>query len=138
MLYYHYCILVYTPSLITTAIGALFGHEVHILMPDWVSLERKQLIEMYGAKIHLVSREDGGFKRALEIADEFAEELDEELHHEEAAEEPVEEVPAEEVKEEPVQEEKSAKMGFFAKLKAGLDKTRKNIPQKNSVIHCMF
>ena len=44
-------------------------------MPDWVSLERKQLIEMYGAKIHLVSREDGGFKRALEIADEFAEEI---------------------------------------------------------------
>ena len=58
-----------------SAIGALFGHEVHILMPDWVSLERKQLIEMYGAKIHLVSREDGGFKRALEIADEFAEEI---------------------------------------------------------------
>ena len=57
------------------------------------------------------------------LADEFAEELDEELHHEEAAEE----APAEEVKEEPTQEEKPAKMGFFAKLKAGLDKTRKNI-----------
>ena len=57
------------------------------------------------------------------LADEFAEELDEELHHEEAAEE----APAEEVKEEPAQEEKPAKMGFFAKLKAGLDKTRKNI-----------
>ena len=57
------------------------------------------------------------------LADEFAEELDEELHHEEAAEE----APAEEVKAEPAQEEKPAKMGFFAKLKAGLDKTRKNI-----------
>ena len=59
------------------------------------------------------------------LADEFAEELDEELHHEEpAAEETVEEVSAEE----PVQEEeKPAKTGFFAKLKAGLDKTRKNI-----------
>ena len=45
------------------------------------------------------------------LADEFAEELDEELHHEE----------------EPVEEEKPAKVGFFAKLKAGLDKTRKNI-----------
>ncbi|MBR6541649.1 MAG: signal recognition particle receptor subunit alpha, partial [Anaerotignum sp.] len=64
------------------------------------------------------------------LADEFAEELDEELHHEELAaeEETVEEEPVEEVKEEaPVQEEKPAKMGFFAKLKAGLDKTRKNI-----------
>ena len=24
-----------------SAIGALYGHEVHIFMPDWVSLERK-------------------------------------------------------------------------------------------------
>ena len=58
------------------------------------------------------------------LADEFAEELDEELHHEE---EPATEVVEEPAKEEPVQEEKPAKMGFFAKLKAGLDKTRKNI-----------
>ena len=91
----------------------------------------------------IVSLEDGGVftadneEEALafldELAEEFAEELDEELHQEEpaeevpaeesAVEEPVEEVPAEE----PVQEEKTAKMGFFAKLKAGLDKTRKNI-----------
>lgn len=77
----------------------------------------------------IVSLEDGGVftadneEEALafldELAEEFAEELDEELHQEE----PAEEVPAEE----PVQEEKPAKMGFFAKLKAGLDKTRKNI-----------
>ena len=58
-----------------SAMGALFGHEVHILMPDWVSLERKQLIEMFGAKIHLISREEGGFKKAIEIADDFAEEI---------------------------------------------------------------
>lgn len=56
-----------------SAIGALFGHEVHIFMPDWVSLERRKLIEMYGANVHLVSKEDGGFKRALELAEEFAE-----------------------------------------------------------------
>lgn len=47
------------------------------------------------------------------------------------AEECNQEVPVEETKEEPVQEEaaeeKPAKTGFFAKLKAGLDKTRKNI-----------
>ena len=57
-----------------SAIGALFGHEVHIFMPDWVSLERRKLIEMYGAKVHLVSKEEGGFKKALELAEDFAEE----------------------------------------------------------------
>ncbi len=50
---------------------------------------------------------------------------------EELAEECNQEAPAEETKEEPAKEEaaeeKPAKMGFFAKLKAGLDKTRKNI-----------
>ena len=55
-----------------SAIGALLGHPVHIFMPDWVSLERRNLIEMYGAHVHLVSREDGGFKKALELAEEFA------------------------------------------------------------------
>ncbi|MDO5859617.1 PLP-dependent cysteine synthase family protein [Methanobrevibacter sp.] len=55
-----------------SAIGALFGHDVHIFMPDWVSLERRKLIEMYGAHVHLVSKEDGGFKKALELAEDFA------------------------------------------------------------------
>ena len=58
-----------------SAIGALFGHDVHIFMPDWVSLERRKLIEMYGAQVHLVSREDGGFKKALELVDDFADEI---------------------------------------------------------------
>lgn len=59
-----------------SAIGALFGHDVHIFMPDWVSLERRNLIEMYGAHVHLVSKEEGRFKRALELAEEFAIEHD--------------------------------------------------------------
>ena len=57
-----------------SAMGALYGHEVHIFMPDWASLERRKIIEMYGAHVHLVSREEGGFKKALELADEFAKE----------------------------------------------------------------
>ena len=57
-----------------SAIGAHYGHDVHIFMPDWVSLERRKLIQMYGAHVHLVSREEGGFKRALELAEEFANE----------------------------------------------------------------
>lgn len=52
------------------------------------------------------------------VAEELAEECSQEESAAEKAEEPV--------KEEAV-EEKPAKMGFFAKLKAGLDKTRKNI-----------
>ena len=59
-----------------SAIGALHGHDVHIFMPDWVSLERRKLIEMFGANVHLVSKEEGGFKRALELAEEFALEND--------------------------------------------------------------
>ena len=58
-----------------SAIGALLGHDVHIFMPDWVSLERRKLIEMYGAHVHLVSKEEGGFKQALELADEFAKDI---------------------------------------------------------------
>ena len=55
-----------------SAIGALYGHDVHIFMPDWVSLERRNLIEMFGAHVHLVSKEEGGFKKALELAEDFA------------------------------------------------------------------
>ena len=59
-----------------SAMGALYGHEVHIFMPDWASIERRKLMEMYGAHVHLVSKEEGGFKRALELAEEFAIEND--------------------------------------------------------------
>ena len=57
------------------SIGALFGHPVHIFMPDWVSSERQSLIKMYGATIHLVSREEGGFKAAIEKANKLAIEI---------------------------------------------------------------
>ena len=59
-----------------SAIGALMGHDVHMYMPDWVSLERKKIIEMYGAHVHLVSKEEGGFKGALELAEDFADKID--------------------------------------------------------------
>lgn len=57
------------------AIGDLLQHEVHIFMPDWVSIERQKLLAMYGAKLHLVSREEGGFREALIRADKYAEEI---------------------------------------------------------------
>jgi len=55
------------------ALGRYFGNSVHIFMPDWVSKERRSIIEMYGAKITLVSKEDGGFKTAINMAKEYAE-----------------------------------------------------------------
>lgn len=57
------------------SIGTLLGHPVHIFMPDWVSSERQSLIKMYGAAVHLVSREEGGFKAAIEKADELAKQI---------------------------------------------------------------
>lgn len=54
------------------AIGAYYNHPVYIFMPDWVSKERINIMKMYGAKIFLVSKEDGGFKEAIKRADEFA------------------------------------------------------------------
>lgn len=57
------------------SLGALLGHPVHIFMPDWVSSERQGLIKMYGATIHLVSREEGGFKAAIEKAHALANQI---------------------------------------------------------------
>ncbi len=54
-----------------SAMGAYLGNPVHIFMPDWMSEERKKLLENYGATIHLVSKEDGGFKGSIESADKF-------------------------------------------------------------------
>lgn len=41
-------------------------------MPDWVSSERKKIMEMYGATVTLISKEEGGFKRCIEEADRLA------------------------------------------------------------------
>ncbi len=57
-----------------SAIGAYLGHPVHIFMPDWMSEERKKLLDSYGAEIHFVSKEDGGFKGSVEAADKFGDE----------------------------------------------------------------
>ena len=79
----------------------------------------------------VVALEDGAVftadneEDALAFVDELVEEVAEELAKEETPE------TAEEAAEAPVEEgqekEKPVKTGFFAKLKAGLDKTRKNI-----------
>ena len=55
------------------ALGTYFGNPVHIFMPDWVSAERTNLMKMYNAKVTLISKEEGGFKRAINEAKKFAE-----------------------------------------------------------------
>ena len=57
------------------ALGAYYEHPVHIFMPDSASQERIDLMKMYGAKVYLVSRKDGGFKEAIRLADKLAEEI---------------------------------------------------------------
>ena len=54
------------------AMGAYFGNPVNIFMPDWVSKERIDIMKMYNAEVTLISKEEGGFKKAVEKAQEFA------------------------------------------------------------------
>lgn len=55
-----------------SAIGAYLNHPVYIFMPDWVSIERLELMKLYGANVILVSKQDGGFKKCVEQALEFS------------------------------------------------------------------
>lgn len=54
------------------ALGAFYNHKVHIFMPDWASVERRRMMEGYGAELTLISREDGGFSKCLEEAKKYA------------------------------------------------------------------
>lgn len=57
------------------AIGTLLGHPVHIFMPDWMSEERKLILKGYGAILHEVSHEEGGFVGSIELAKTLAKEI---------------------------------------------------------------
>ena len=57
------------------ALGAYYNHPVYIFMPDWVSNERVNIMKMYGAKVYLVSKEEGGFKEAIKRADNLAKKI---------------------------------------------------------------
>lgn len=51
------------------SIGALYKHPVHIFMPKSASVERRNLLKLYGAKIHIIN---GGFVETIKKAEEFA------------------------------------------------------------------
>ena len=54
------------------AMGTYFGNPVHIFMPNWVSKERITLMQMYNATVTLISKEQGGFKKILKEAENYA------------------------------------------------------------------
>lgn len=53
------------------AMGAYLGNPVTIFMPDWMSAERVNLIQSFGATIRLVSKEEGGFTGSIALADKM-------------------------------------------------------------------
>lgn len=53
------------------AIGRSMGHPVKIIMPNWLSKERVDIIRSLGAEIILVSKEEGGFLRSIAMAEEM-------------------------------------------------------------------
>lgn len=58
-----------------SALGAKYNHSVYIFIPDWVSKERIALMKLYGAKVTLISKEEGGFKKCIELADNLAKQI---------------------------------------------------------------
>jgi cysteine synthase A len=54
------------------AIGRALGHPVTIFMPDWMSRERVDLILSMGAKVHPVTRDEGGFLGSIKMTEELA------------------------------------------------------------------
>jgi len=56
-----------------SALGKALGHEVIIMMPDWLSQERADIIKSLGAKVHLVSKQEGGFLGSINLAERMAE-----------------------------------------------------------------
>ena len=51
-----------------SALGTYYNHPVYIFMPDWASKERKELMNLYGANIKLISKEEGGFLECVKSA----------------------------------------------------------------------
>ncbi len=58
------------------ALGRALGHRVRIYMPDWLSQERYQTIELLGAEVIRITKEQGGFVRSIEEARRYVAEND--------------------------------------------------------------
>lgn len=54
------------------AIGKALGHQVKIIMPDWLSKERIDIISSLGAEVILISKEKGGFLGSISLSEKMA------------------------------------------------------------------
>lgn len=59
-----------------SAIGKALGHDVKIIMPDWLSKERIDIIRSLGAEVILVSKAEGGFLGSIALSEKMAREND--------------------------------------------------------------
>ena len=57
------------------ALGKYYKHPIYIYMPNWASKERVNLMKAYGAKVILITKEEGGFVRCVQEAKEKAKEI---------------------------------------------------------------
>jgi cysteine synthase A len=55
-----------------SAIGKALGHNVRIIMPDWMSKERVDIINSLGARIIPISKDQGGFLGSIRLSEEIA------------------------------------------------------------------
>jgi cysteine synthase A len=55
-----------------SAIGKALGHKVQIIMPDWLSKERIDIIKSLGAEVMLISKEQGGFLGSISLSEKIA------------------------------------------------------------------
>ena len=55
-----------------SAIGKALGHNVKIIMPDWLSKERIDIIRSLGAEVILVTKEEGGFLGSISLSEKMA------------------------------------------------------------------
>jgi cysteine synthase A len=54
------------------AIGKALGHQVKIIIPDWLSRERMDIIKSLGAELIPISREQGGFLGSIALSEKMA------------------------------------------------------------------
>lgn len=57
-----------------SAIGKALGHAVKIIMPNWLSKERMDIIRSLGAEVILVSKQQGGFLGSIDLSRKMARE----------------------------------------------------------------
>lgn len=55
-----------------SAIGSYLGNKVTIFMPDYMSIERINILKSFGTNVKLISKKDGGFLGCLDKAKKYS------------------------------------------------------------------